>query len=190
MPTYFPTSTASDLSPSWPFTTEFDLELDDVEEAGFHDETIALDADGDKSAGYILESGSPNSDDWEDGGTWRAEFYIKNNEGNMNVRARCRAVRLTSSGGIDQSGSYTSYQTLTDDNTLYTFNPAAPTWSTSEACSHRLAFEWHFNNLDSMMTNTMIISFVQSFQDVDYLTDITENAGGCAAPFTPKCMVF
>ncbi len=191
MPTYFQNDTASDLSPSWANTTQFDDELVDTDVFATFTELVSLSTSEIKSASFISTSDLPNSDDWEDGGTWTTQIAT-NSGGAMNIRGRVRAVRLTSTGTIDQSGSFTGYQTFSSGNTDFTFSPVAPTWSTTEACSHRLAFEYEFENLDDMMSTSHTFNVGGSITGLESTTDITENGGTCPAPasFTPKCVMF
>ncbi len=190
MTEYWMLEDASDLSPSWPNTTAFDNAFSLVFTGGPSEVTISLTASQTKSASFITPAANPNSDDWEDGGTWTMKVSASTS---MNMRARMRAVRLTSTGTIDQSGTFTSYQTFTSSGS-FTWSPVAPTWSTTEACSHRLAFEFEFDNLDTMMTQEVTLQIEVALDlDIMAITDIDVNGGTCPAPpssFTPRCIMF
>ncbi len=188
---YFVTEDASDLSPSWDNTTIFDNEIRDTNPIDQVSITIDLAASALGSGSVISQAGVPNSDDWEDGGTWTIEtIIIGGGNPNNNLRMRVRAVRLTSSGGIDQSGSFTSFQTFTGG--IHNFSPVAPTWSTSEACSHRFAIEFEFENIDTMMSQDSDLVIQRAIDVLDLTNDITIDTAGCTGgvTFVPKCVMF
>lgn len=174
MVTYIESDSNSDLSPSWANTTYFDLEMfdDGGETGGIF--TGSIPASSLRSASFITVAGNPNNDNWEDGGTQTAELNIS--KGSMNLRGRCRIVRLSSTGTILQSGSFTGFQTL-DTGAQLTFSPVAPTF-TAGACGDRIAIEFEFENTDSMMAQDLDINLGNTTTEV--ITDISKNSGGCA----------
>lgn len=174
MPTYIQKEDASDLSPAWANTTQFDNEIS----AGVGVDsvvTVSLTPLEIKSASFITIANKPNSDVWEDAGTHTVEIEL--DSANMNIRAKCRIVRLDSLGVILESGAFTAFQTLQADRI---FNPVSPTWVSAEACDNRIAIEFEFENLDTMMTQSADIGLGTTANEV--ITDITENGGTCSAP--------
>lgn len=181
MPTYNTKSTASDLSPTWTNATDHDLEMS-AGTAATNTQTWSIPANGLESAGWITPSDKPNSDVWEDSGTWTVRLNVTAN--NMNMRARCRCVRLDLNGVVLQSGAFTPFQTMHPIESK-TFSPVAPAWTDGEeACNNRLAIEWEAENLDGMMTQSF--DYEVDLGNSDTVTDITEDAGTCggATPVT------
>lgn len=180
MATYIYKVTSSDLAPSWPNTSAFDIVLS----TGTGTDTninVSLDASEIKSAGCITPSGVPNNDAWNDGGTQTVALNLDTM--NMNIRARCRVVMLNSTGTIIESGSFTAYQTCQANRV---FSPDAPTWSTGpEACSNRYAIEWEFEETSGMSTEVIDIAVGATGDDV--VSDIDENTDNCA--FVPEIII-
>lgn len=173
MPTYIAVDVNSDLSPSWANTTLFDVDMDG---SGTGTRNFSIPSSTSRSASYITLANIPNSDQWEDAGSQTVELDV--NSGNMDIRGRCRIVRLSSTGTILESGIFTGFQTLTSGQ--FSFSPVAPTWSTSESCFNRIAIEWDIENTNTMMS--ISITFEFGTTDSEVITDITENAGSCTAP--------
>jgi len=175
MVTYVQKDINSDISPSWPNTTEFDLEMS----AGLGiDSSIqfTIAASTVISASFITLANKPNNGAFQDGGTQTVEIEVQTAA--MNIRMRCRMVKLDSSGTIiGVKGAFTGFQTLQADRT---FSPVSPTWTGTEACTHRLAVELELENVDTMMSSTAAIGLGTAINEV--ITDITENSGGCSAP--------
>lgn len=173
MPTYIQKTTNSDLSPAWSNTTQFDKEMS----AGTGTDTfvqVSLAASEIKSASFITIVNKPNSDVWEDAGTQTVEIEV--DSVNMNIRARCRIVRLDSIGTILESGAFTGFQTLSASRI---FNPVSPTWVSAEACDNRIAIEFEFENTDTMMLQSADIGLGTIANEV--ITDISEDGGTCGA---------
>jgi len=94
--------------------------------------------------GFISEPGFPGNSSWEDGGTWSVTLRVVT--GNTFVRARCLAVRIDSSGNLLQTGTFTSFQTLTSGNKNYTISN--PLWNDGEEDSgNRIAILVSINNM-------------------------------------------
>lgn len=135
--------------------------------------TVSIGGSATLIGGWIVESGKPNSDIWEDGGTWTLE--IETDTGNMFVDGRARCVRLDSAGNVLQVGAYTSAQDLGPDRT---FSPVAPTWTNGEeACGNRLAIEFEMVETGGM-PRTLV--FGTGTVASELAEDITEDAGSCA----------
>ena len=167
MPTYIQKTTNSDLSPFAEFNRE--ISTGTGTDTGL---VVSLSSSELVTGGFITPAGVPNSDDWEDGGTWTVEVEI--DSGSHQVTARARVVRLDDVGTVIQVGSYTSFQIL-DDNRIY--SPVAPTWEAEEDCDNRLAVEIEFSE-NQGMANSVTLGLGTALNEV--VTDITEDAGGCA----------
>lgn len=126
-----------------------------------------------RSFALFIINGLPNNDAWEDGGTQTVELEV--DSGNMNLRARCRINKHSSTGTLIENGVFTSFQTL---NASRIFSPVAPTWAGAEACDNRLAIEFEVENIDTMMALTLTIGLGTLANEV--ITTITENFAGCA----------
>ena len=176
MVNYESDNTNSDLTPSWPNTSIWDVQIvdDGSENTGGQGANLA---DGAVvSAGQMTVADNPNNDAWEDGGTQTVEAEISS--GSMDLRGRCRITKLSSTGTIIESGSFTGFQTLQAAN--LTFSPVAPTWSGTEACGNRLAIEWEFENTNGMgMSQTFQIEFGTTTSQV--VTTITKDTASCTA---------
>jgi len=174
MVNYIQKVTNSDLSPSWTFTTEFDLEMS--EGTGTDTQvSVSIPSSTFRSASFITIADKPNNDAMEDGGTQNVEIEVVT--ASMNIVARCRIVRLDSAGNIEESGAFTGTQTLQADRL---FQPVSPTWGSAgdaEACGDRLAIEFEFENVDTMMTATAEIGLGTAINEV--ITDISEDGGTC-----------
>ena len=165
--------TTSDLAPSWPNTTLFDNDMS-VAANGTAGQVISLAVSEIRSASFISIAGEPNNDSWEDGGTWTVEITITT--ANMNIRGKCRCVKLDSSGNIlGVKGAFTAFQTC--QGSSKTFSPVAPTWTGTEACSNRMAIEWEWENIDTMMSQSATIATGTTTEEV--ITDITQDTGSC-----------
>ena len=97
---------------------------------------------GGATAGYfITPSGVPNSDDWEDGGTWELEIEVDVANMSMDMAVRCVRFdpdKLPVSTTPIQVGAETAKQSLTKSRV---FNPVAPTWDAPDQCRYRLGFK-------------------------------------------------
>ena len=164
---------SSDLSPAWANTLFFNVELPATGTASGNRATNFA-AGQVKSAAYITPAGVPNNDAWEDGGTEIAELDITT--GNMDLRARCRVVKLSSTGVIIESGNFTGFQTL--NVSTRSFSPVSPTWAGSEDCDNRYAIEWEFESTNTM---GMVLSLTITLNttDSEVFTTISENSAGC-----------
>jgi hypothetical protein len=175
MVTYEQSNTASDLSPSWANTTLFDNQMSTAEATTTL--VISVPAGTTRSASFITPSGVPNSDDWEDAGSWTVEFDVAS--GDMDVTCRVRVVRLNSTGTILESGTYTSTQTFQASRT---FTPSAPTWSSSEACGNRIAIELELVETGGHSAGAVTLNVGVTTSEV--IADITHDAGTCTGPAT------
>jgi len=175
MPTYIVKDSSSDLSPSWPNTTQFDA-LMSTGTGGTGGNAISLTSLQIKSASYITPANIPNSDTFEDSGIQTIEAVVP--AGSMNIRARCRMVRLDASGNIlGVKGAFTGFQTLQANRI---FSPVSPVWTGTELCTDRLCVEWEFESLDAMMTVNATLATGTITEEI--ITDITENNGSCSGP--------
>lgn len=169
MPTYIQKTTAASVSPFTLFNKEIS--------AGTGSDTtlvVNLSSSQTASGGFLTVVDKPNSDAWEDGGTWTVELEV--DVGNHQVTARCRCVRVDVAGNIEESGAYTSTQTL---DATRSFSPVAPTWETSgdtNVCSDQIAIEVEFIN-GQAMTNSVTLGLGTAANEV--ITDITEDSGTC-----------
>jgi hypothetical protein len=130
---------------------------------------------GAHNAHWHTERPRPNSDDWENGGTFTCKVRLVS-ASNMRVRVRLR--RMSEAGGVLQSGSFTSYQIVSAaSNTTYTFTPTVPTWTDAqEACGNRIAVQFQFRRVTSAAANaTVQVGDIES----EIVTTIRENNGGC-----------
>lgn len=170
MPTYVQQTTNSDLSPSWLNTTSFDKEIS-VGAGGDGSVVVSLSSDERQSAGLITPAGVPNTEGWENGGTWTVEIEI--DVSNHQIVSRCRVVRLSSTGTVLQVGSFSDLQTLSASRT---FSPVAPTWTGGEDdCDNRLAIEIEFLEVQGM-ANSITVGLGTTANEV--ITDVSED--GCA----------
>lgn len=172
MPVYVEKDINSDLAPAWPNAVAFDKEMSAG--AGIDGSVVvSLAGSQTKSGGFITSAGVPNSDQWEDGGTWTVE--IEADVGNHQITARCRCVRLDSVGAILQSGAFTATQTL---DASRTFSPVAPAWTNGEEdCDNRIAIEVEFIENQGKANSVTIGLGTTPANDVT--TDIVENTAGC-----------
>ena len=112
MPTYVQKDTDSDLSPFGAFNKE--LSAGTGSDAAV---TVSgINPGSPTTGGFITPAGVPNSDLWEDSGTWTVEVEV--DTGNMQLDCRVRCVRLNSGGTVLQSGAYTAAQGLTVSRTF------------------------------------------------------------------------
>ncbi len=173
MPTYIQKTDNSDLSSVF-------AEFNKVLSAGTGTDTgitISLTSSEVSAGGFITPAGVPNSDDWEDGGTWTVEIEV--DTGNHQITANVRVVRLDDVGNVIQVGSFIGAQAL---SSTVSFSPVAPTWEAEEDCDNRLAIEIQFTE-NQGMANSVTIGVGTTLSEV--VTDITENLGGCLATFVP-----
>lgn len=120
--------------------------------------------------GWITESGVPNSDMWEDGGTWTVVLNVS--AGNFALRGKCRAVRVSSSGTVLQTGNWNTQKILTAGTKTYTV--VNPSWNNAEEdVDNRLAVEFEFSNNDEFMQQTLTIGLSDNDDRVD--TNIAQN---------------
>lgn len=177
MPTYIQKNIASDLSPY----AEFNLEMSTG--AG-SDSSVVVSMTGSEvsAGGFISVAGVPNSDSWEDSGSWTVEIEV--DVGAHQIEARCRAVRLDSGGTILQSGSFTAAQIMSA-NRVYTVT--APAWTDiEEDCDNRAAIEIEFTNTDTMARScTLGLGTTEN----EVVTDITEDAGSCGGAPTRRVFI-
>lgn len=181
MVTYVQRDSNSDLTPSWSNTSVFDKEM--IEGTGGGSSfTFVMDSLATRSAAFISIANKPNNDAMQDGGTQTVELEAI--AGGMNITARCRIVRLDAAGNIEESGAFTGTQTLQADRT---FSPVSPTWGSAgdaELCTDRLAIEWEFVSLDTMMGITAEIGTGAVENEV--ILDITEDGGTCGGAAAAK----
>ncbi len=171
MPTYESSNVASDLAPSWPNASLFDNRMSTTESTAT--QAFSVPAGTTRSASFITGAGVPNSDAWENGGTQTVGVDISS--GDMDVTARCRIVRLDSSGNIQESGAFTATQTMQADRT---YSPVSPTWTT-QTCSDRIAIEWEFVETGGHSAGGVTWNVGVGTLDT-IVTDITENNGTCS----------
>jgi hypothetical protein len=192
MTLFYATHNSAHVNPSWPYTTISNIELDNQTDSTTEPNSllVSIPASGLKSAGFITKSTLPNNDNWESGGTWEQEIEIT--IAIMDIRGRCRAVMLNSTGSILQSGTFSDYQTF-QTLSFRTFNFSAPTWTASQACTNLFAIEWEFENLNTMFTKETEIRYrsVSSPQLYEILTDLSINTASCTggSTFIPKIIV-
>lgn len=187
--TFYANSTDSDLTPSWAYTTSFNKELSLIPQGSSATvKSITISASGFMSGGYITPLGQPNSNPWEDGGTWTLEYKVST--ASMYIRSRVRAVALNNTGTILQSGTFSSYSTMSPVE-LKSFSITAPTWTFSESCDNRLAIEWEFENINTMSSENTIITFYEAVSLSDYETITTlipNNPAFCG--WKPQVMIY
>lgn len=183
MVTYVERDSNSDLTPAWPNTSLFDKEM--IEGAiAVSSFTPNFPVNSTRSGAFISIANKPNNDAMEDGGTQTVEFQVVSG-GSMNVSGKCRIVRLDAAGNIEESGAFTSTQTLT--NGSKTFSPVSPTWGSAgdaELCTDRLAIEFEFVNSDTMMSYNIEIGTNTIAHEV--ILDITEDGGTCGVAAQSK----
>jgi hypothetical protein len=166
MPTYIQKTTNSDITPSG---NKFAKEMS----AGTGTDTgVLVDLTSSQviSGFFFTPSGKPNSDSWENGGTWTVEIEV--DSVSPKIDARVRVQRYNSSGTLQESGNFTASQTL---NGTVSFSPVAPTWST-QACGDRIGIEIEFTETQGK-ANSVTIGLGTTANEV--VTDITEDAGTC-----------
>ena len=133
---FYLTDTAASPSPGW---GDGNYQLSTS--TGSTDITITLANLATKNYGWVWQSDFRNAS-WEDGGTSTLNLNITSTEALL--RARVRVVSLNSSNVIQQSGTYTAYQTLAASRV---FSVTSPTWTHSESSTNRLGYEIEVNNL-------------------------------------------
>ena len=164
MPTYIQKNINSDLTPFPDLNKEMSV-------GSGIDTSIAIsgiNTSTSRTLGFITPSGVPNSNSWEDSGTWTVE--IQTDIGNAQVDAQLRCVRLDTSGNILQSGILTATQSLQQSRI---FTPAVPIWNDGEeSLSNRLAIAIF---LTSMQVMDQSVSIGVGTTDNEVITNITEN---------------
>jgi len=182
MVTWIERDSNSDLSPTWNSTTIFDKDMI-AGTGGGSSFSVTVPSLTQRSGGFITISGIPNNDAMPDGGTQTVELEIVSG-GGMNLTARCRIVRLDSAGNVEESGAFTGTQTTQSSRV---FSPVSPTWGSggdAEACSDRVAIEFEFDNVDTMMNITVEIGTGATENEV--ITDIPLDGGTCGGAVTVK----
>ncbi len=161
MPSYKPTSTNSAGSTYG----KFNKRMGGPNSGG----TIVVSLSGSEtdSGGLITSAGRPNSNDWEDAGTWTVPIELTVTDANVDLRVRC--VRMDDTETVIQEGAFTAVQALSTDRT---FMPVAPTWEAEENQTNLLAIELEFIN-NSGSGSSVTIDVGASVAAV--VTDITEN---------------
>ncbi len=161
MPSYKPTSTNSAGSTY----AEFNKRMGGPNSGGTI--VVALASLETVSGGFITSAGRPNSNDWEDAGTWTVPIELTVTDANVTLRVRC--VRMDDTETEIQTGVYTATQVLSANRT---FSPVAPTWAAAEDQTNLLAIELEFNNTLAA-PSSVTIDVGASIAAV--VTDITEN---------------
>lgn len=118
------------------------------------------------SGGLITSAGRPNSNDWEDAGTWTVPIELTVTDANVTLRVRC--VRMDDTETVIQTGAFTATQVLSTDRT---FMPVAPTWEAEEDQTNLLAIELEFINGPGQRS----VSIDVGASIAAVVTDITEN---------------
>jgi hypothetical protein len=161
MPSYKPTSTNSAGSTY----AKFNKRMGGPNSGGVIAVTLAsLET---ASGGLITPAGRPNSNDWEDAGTWTVPIELTVTDANVTLRVRC--VRMDDTESVIQTGAFTATQALTTDRT---FMPVAPTWAAAEDQTNLLAIELEFIN---SLAGESTVSIDVGASIAAVVTDITEN---------------
>jgi len=164
MPTYVQKTTNSDVSPFAKFNKAIS-----VGTGADSSVVVSLAADEIVAGGFITPVNVPASQTWEDSGTWTVEIEV--DEGNSNIDARVRCVRIDAAGAVLQSGAYTALSNL---NSSKTFSPVAPAWTNGEeACDNRLAVEIEFQNSKASV-QAVTLGLGTALNEV--VTDVTEDS--------------
>jgi hypothetical protein len=160
MPSYKPTSTNSAGSTY----AKFNKRMGGPNSGGVIVVTLANSETA--SGGLITSAGRPNSNDWEDAGTWTVPIELTVTDANVTLRVRC--VRMDDTETVIQTGAFTATQVLSTDRT---FMPVAPTWEAEEDQTNLLAIELEFINGPGQRS----VSIDVGASIAAVVTDITEN---------------
>ena len=88
---------------------------------------------------FITEAGFPGTETWSTSGTEVVDLFFSATYSDLDIRTRLR--RIEGSNTVKDTGSWTSYQTVSSTN--LTFNPVKPTWGTVIAVDRLiLDIEW------------------------------------------------
>ena len=181
MANYFHSNTNSNIAPSWPNTTAYDKEAIGASPASgqvsFTLDEADVGPDQIQTGSAITIVDKPNSDAWENGGT--VSLDLDCSVGNMDTRARIRAVMLSSTGIIRQQGSFGSY--VTTDAGQKTLTCTAPTWTETEVCGDRFAIEVEHENLNTHGNKSITLDLGEfgGAGNNDIITTVTEDQGSC-----------
>lgn len=128
---------------------------------------------------FVTDAWLINSDAWESGGTMSCKLRVTAVTGAM--RARCMIRRISRTGALLQSGTFTTFQTLTGLPGTFTFTPTVPTWTAGEEnCGNRLAIRFSIDNTSAgASTATIEVGTANS----EITSTITENNGNCRRIF-------
>ena len=127
---------------------------------------------------FITTAGVPNSDGWEDGGTWTVEIEV--DVGNMGLDMDVAVYRFDPDLAVNsrpiQGGLATAKQTLQMSRV---FSPVAPTWDAPDDCAYRLGIRMDVTSPDqTSQTATIGLGTIAN----EVTADITEdNCGGTPA---------
>lgn len=139
---------------------------------------------------FISVAGVPNSDDWENGGTWTVEIEV--DVGNMDMTLAIAVARFTLGppASIPQTGVFTAFQNLQMSRT---FNPVAPVWSLDpDDCEFRLGLTLAFASVLLLQSVTIGLGTIANEVTADITEDIcTETVASepIAAAFGPAVVI-
>jgi hypothetical protein len=140
---------------------------------GIQDVTFTVPAATTINIYFLTPAGHPNSDAWESGGSWTAEWGVVATGAGCRTRCRVGRARIKPTLAFIQFGTFTAFQTLTSA-TLFTFNPVAPTWTTSaEDCANRIIIQYQIRNLSPSVSQNVTIRMGTT--DAEVTTDVTES---------------
>lgn len=182
MANYIHDSVNAHVTPSWPNTTAYDKQMITSGPTGaqvsFTLDEADVGPDQIQTGSAITAAGRPNSDAWENAGTWSLDLEV--NVGNMNTRARIRAVMLTSTGTIREQGTFGSF--VTTDAGSMNLTCTAPTWAPTEVCSDLAAIEVEHENTDTHSSRSLTLDLGENAGAGlnDAVTSVTEDQGTCA----------
>lgn len=172
MPTYIEKIDASDLNLAGATATR-DLTAGTGTDTNFN--VAPANAGGTETHFFVTVAGVPNSDSWEDGGTHTVEVEVDN--GDAEIDCDVRVGRCDSAGNILQTGAFVGPQAM---DVTRSFSPVAPAWTNGEEdCGNRYFVELLFTNNAAHGTHFVDIGVGTAANEV--VTDITEDAGTCAA---------
>lgn len=172
MPTYIQKTDASDLSLSGGTATR-DLTTGTGTDTFFS--VSPANGGGTETHYFVTVANKPNSDSWEDSGSYTVEVEI--DTGDADIDCQVRTGRCNSGGTILQTGSFTSTQTM---DATRSFSVTAPAWTNGEeACGNRLFVELLFTNNASHGGHSIDVGVGTAANEV--VTDVTEDNGSCTA---------
>jgi hypothetical protein len=90
---------------------------------------------------WVTQKGVPGTTTWSSSGTETVFYRARATSANLDVR--CRVNRVNASGVVQDTGTWTAYQTTSTQN--LTFNPSKPTWGTP-ALDDRLSIDIEFKD--------------------------------------------